>query len=153
MIDLDLEFAEDCTATARNIKRLAKVTVENLEKRMELVVEMWKSEVIRRIPRDEGWLANRINSRVYRIGDVVLGEVGTEVAYAVFLEFGTRFIAAGAVWDLGQDPGITDAQSIKHWPAKDADALGGNREQMPFLRPAFNAIRDQVIAILLGELR
>lgn len=47
-----------------------------------------------RVPVDTGALKNSIASRVEIRGDSVVGEVGTNLHYAPYIEFGTRFSAA-----------------------------------------------------------
>jgi len=91
----------------------------------------------------------------------------TGIPYPVYLEFGTKWIAGGRVKRLGFDPFVTDSQAVHTWPAKEAEAIeqtsasykkidggsarfnkkgkfvgSGAQEQMPWLRPAFNVIRD-----------
>lgn len=88
-------------------------------------------------------------------------------SYPTDLEFGTDLIAGGAVKALGRSPLLTDLDAIHTWPAKEGDEtnetsasirkidggtarfnrkeqfVGSNpQEQMPWLRPAFNRIRD-----------
>ncbi len=58
------------------------------------------------------------------------------------LEYGTEDIAGGKVKALGDSPEITDDQAVKNWPA--VDGRGGTGQQMPWLRPAVNAIEDWI---------
>lgn len=134
----------------------------------------WKAEAIKRIPVDTGVARQHIATETLWDGPhEILTNTGsnlvdpdTGIPYPVYLEFGTKYIAGGRVKQLGYDPFVTDAQAIKSWPAKDAEALhegnaqgtftdkqgrlrdakghfvGGVGEQMPWLRPAFNVIRD-----------
>lgn len=94
----------------------------------------------------------------------------TGIPYPVYIEFGTKWIAKGRVKALGYDPFVTDSQAVHTWQAKEEDAIrktsasyrkidGGSarfnrfgefvgsspQEQMPWLRPAFNFIRDWAI--------
>lgn len=128
----------------------------------------WQADAKRRCPVDTGNLRNQI---LYEVGysgvDSHYVAVGSNVPYAVFVEYGTEHIAGGKVKALGRDPGITDAQAIKIWPAKNEGLLkgdgtatkaferlatkvasGGAQEQMPFLRPSFMAKRDKYIKMI-----
>jgi HK97 gp10 family phage protein len=122
---------------------------KNLVQAMHQIGQAWAAEAKRRCPVENGTLRNSIS---YNVIDGTLGvwlDVGVpnEMHYAIYVEFGTRFIAKGAVLALGPDPGITDAQAIKDWPAKAANAnastYGSGEEQMPWLRTAYNAIADR----------
>ena len=78
-------------------------------------------------------------------GDLV-AKVGTNVPYAVFIEFGTGRIAGGAVqdWQPGDPP-------ILAWPAKSKDARGdksssgGKEEFMPPFRGSWEAAAPRII--------
>jgi hypothetical protein len=126
----------------------------NLVQAMHQIGQAWTAEAKRRCPVGprivgSGTLRNSIS---YNVIEGTLGvwlDVGvpSEMHYAIYVEFGTRFIAKGAVLALGPDPGITDAQAIKDWPAKAANAnettYGAGEEQMPWLRTAYNSISDK----------
>jgi hypothetical protein len=128
--------------------------------------QYWVAEAKKRVPVDEGRLRSSLRTNTYIDGDgVIVTEVGSNVEYSKHLEFGTKWIAGGAVKELGLRPDITDTQAIHDWPAKDAEATdatsamidsrgrrrtkGGQfasvQEQMPYLRPAFMKIRQWVI--------
>jgi HK97 gp10 family phage protein len=142
-------------------------------KAMKQVALRWHAEAVERVPVDEGTLRNRILQNSYEENGVFIAEVGSNLEYAKFLEFGTDYIAGGKVKALGDDPGVTDAQAITVWAAKNADLVsnktgkadkranaaidknlkaGGSQEQMPWLRPAFNSIRRWAEKLIVNAL-
>lgn len=146
-----------------------------LERAITRAVFRWHAEAVKRVPVDTGRLKNAILHNVYWAGGELIGEVGTNVrTYPDYLEFGTKRIAGGRVLALGGSPDITDAMAIHDWAAKDAETGtmqgvsidsqgrrraksgrfvgGGGQEQMPWLRPAFNAIRDWATAEIQAAL-
>lgn len=106
--------------------------------------EIWAGEAKRRVPVDTGRLRNGILKEVRRVRGGVEGRVGTNVKYGKYIEFGTPDIAGGRVKALGPRPDVTDTEAIKTWPA--LEERGGSGQQMPWLRPAFMAIADQIVA-------
>lgn len=84
------------------------------------------------------------------IKDVRIGVDSENAEYGVFIEFGTDRIAGGAVKKLGLGM-VTDAQAIRSWPA--LGERGGTGQQMPFLRPAAMAARDEALALFENALR
>lgn len=139
-LDKDLQLLE------KALKQWKAMGVKNLEKVFRRYGLYWQAEAKKRVPVDEGRLEKGIIAPPpYMDGDKLTMEVGTNIEYGPYIEFGTTRIAGGKVLALGDGPGITDQQAIKSWPAKDAEALSGSTEQMPFLRPAFNEIREDLI--------
>ena len=137
-----------------------------LERVFRWIAAKWQREAKRRAPVAFGDLRNKILKHVHWEGVVLFCDVGSNMPYSAYVEFGTKHIAGGKVKALGDDPLVTDAMAVHIWPAKAAQAIqrtsvtfdqGVNRrrgsdgkfrgpqEQMPWLRPAFNAIRPQVI--------
>lgn len=121
---------------------------DNLADAMEKIGQAWAAASKRRCPVDEGTLRNSISYDVVRLPTGIRLDVGVpaKMFYAIFVEFGTRHIAGGRVLALGPDADITDAQAIKDWPAKSAEAdgttYGSGEEQMPWLRTGFTSIQD-----------
>lgn len=114
----------------------------------------WKSEAIKRVPVDTGFLKSKILNNVYIENTYTyVTEVGTNIPeYPIDLEFGTRYIAGGSVLALGDSTELTDQQAVHMWPAKAEGLIGltakqaaSNTEQMPWLRPSFNFIKTWVI--------
>ena len=128
---------------------------QELEDGFRVYAERWKGEAQRRVPespalgkhnKTKAHLHQRILTNVYVVGGEVVMEVGSNLEHAVYVEFGTERIAKGRVKALGYDPHVTDAQAVTSWPAKELD--GATRDQMPWLRPAFWAVRDEFVAML-----
>lgn len=106
----------------------------------------------RRVPVDTNRLKQGILTNTFMEGPVLVTEVGTNVKskrgfpYPVVIEFGSKYIAEGRVKALGEDPSITDAQAITKWPAK--LKRGGAKQQMPWLRPAWQSVLPEAIALI-----
>lgn len=86
--------------------------------------ERFKTEAKKRVPVDEGRLRNAIMSNTYEesTGDLVT-EVGTNVEYGIYVEFGTKWIAGGAVKRIGLKEEVTDAEAVHWWKEKAGGAL------------------------------
>lgn len=145
-----------------------KAVEPQAEQAMKQIAIRWQGEAQERAPVDTGTLKTRVLANSYEQGGVFVTEVGSNLPYAPFVEFGTDYIAGGKVKALGSGPEITDAEAITIWPAKNAGiikadgtadnrvvkaidanlAAGGRQEQLPWLRPAFNAIRAWAIRTL-----
>lgn len=156
-IDMNQEFANELNKLAAYLRAWGKACESNLIKALKAIAYRFKSEAVKRVPVDMGNLKNRILSDVYKVGRDWIAAVGTNVPYGKFLEFGTKYIAGGRVQSLGEGIEITDAQAITDWPAKDGGIGaaknhpkgGSSAEQMPWLRPAFNAIKSWAVAMLI----
>lgn len=147
------EFAGVIRQWPTNVER-------NLLSAHKRIGKRWHAGAVKRVPVDESTLKQRIVTNTSRQGQQFVTEVGTNVPHGVYVEFGTRHIAGGRVLALGSGADISDADAITSWPAKDG-GIGGNQrvqaaiqrrhargdrdEQMPWLRPAFNDIRDWAI--------
>lgn len=82
----------------------------------------WHAEAVKRVPVDEGILKNTLIHNTYWENDTtIVTELGTNLDYGGFVEFGTRFIAGGAVLAIGPKPEVTDTEAIHTWPAKQAN--------------------------------
>lgn len=144
----------------------SKETRRNLTSTIRDICTRWVREAKLRVPVETGLLRNTILKDQGWEGDEIWGAVGSNQNYAANLEFGTKYIARGRVKAIGPSPDVADAQAVVNWPAKNRDlvdektgkantralkaiekrhAAGGRTEQMPWLRPAFNAIRDWAI--------
>ena len=134
--------------------------------------EAQKAEAQKRAPVDTGRLGQAIFTNTFQSGENFTMEVGTNIKYAVYVEFGTKHIAGGRVKALGDKVEITEAQAIKLWPAKNAGILnregkvnkavigsiekrvsaGGGQEMMPWLRVSWMKIREWAIQQIEGAL-
>ncbi|MGE3408718.1 MAG: HK97 gp10 family phage protein [Pirellulales bacterium] len=131
--------------TLAYLQGIAKAGPEVAADALNHAANMWHREVVRHCPVDSGLLRQSIAVHAATAGDLT-AIVGTNVPYAVFIEFGTPFIASGAVkaWEPG-DAVILD------WPAKSKDArgdneTGGSREEfMPPFRGSWEAAAPKII--------
>lgn len=158
-------FSRDLERLAKALREWPDRALKQLDQAHRRIGQRWKAEAVKRVPVDTSRLKQSIATQTKRNTQGIITEVGSNVPYAPFTEFGTRHIAGGRVLSLGIDPGITDAQAVKDWPAKAAGGVSGGRsgnaavdaalqrragrgsanEQMPWLRPAFHSIRDWAI--------
>lgn len=166
MISLGKQFSRDLRKLAKALKKWPEDAKKNLHQAHKRIGHRWRAEAVKRVPVDTGTLKQRIVENTYwEGGNSIITECGSNVPYAPFVEFGTRHIAGGRILALGDSPDITDAEAIKDWPAKAAGGVVNNQsgnaavnaalqrraargsasEQMPWLRPAFNSIRDWAI--------
>lgn len=119
---------------------------------MRVIGQLVKGQAQRRVPVDSNRLKQGILAVTYQVGNNIITDVGTNVKsdsgfpYPVVIEFGSKHIAGGAVQALGEGLDITDAEAITDWPAK--TARGASKQQMPFLRPAWNAVKPTAIKLI-----
>lgn len=178
-IKLSDQLAKDCVQLENRVSNWTKSLKAKLHRAHRIIGVRWQAEAVKRVPVDTSTLKQRLLKNVYQDSEFIyVTEVGTNVPeYPIYVEFGTRFIARGAVLALGLSTTITDAQAIHTWPAKQADEIGktsfsrdvhgnlwnnpsqfthaivgGPQEQMPWLRPSFNHIKSWVIDQLNGVL-
>lgn len=144
-VRMSLEGAGELVSTLR---RWDRDTSARLKSELDLIGEAWKTEAKKRVPVEHGVLRNSINKEVTVSRDDFELAVGTHVKYGVYLEFGTEHIAGGRVKALGDSPDVTDQQAITDWPAK--AETNARREQMPWLRTAWHAIKERAIRRIVG---
>ncbi len=153
-ITLHESFARELRSLANVFRAWDRESSVNLRKTMRVICQRFRAEAIKRVPVGHmktkqgnivttGQLKKLILDEVEELVSGVIGRVGTNIPYGVYTEFGTEYIAGGRVKALGDGVDITDAQAIKDWPAKRVQPVQG--EQMPWLRPAFNAIKPWAI--------
>lgn len=174
MITLGREFELDLKELERLLYQWTEQAEKELKQALRKIGARTQAEAVQRVPVDTSNLKQRILWNLYRENGEWFVEIGTNVNYAEYLEFGTEYIASGKVKQLGDNPLITDEMSIHSWPAKSGDATeltsvqmdasGGAKgrlrnaqgkflkarpqEQMPWLRPAFNKHRMWAVAQL-----
>lgn len=95
-------------------------------------------------PKGTGELRRSIQSRVEVAGDELKGVIFTPLYYAPYVEFGTGLFAesggrADVPWCYQDDKGEWHSTSGQH--------------PQPFMRPAINENREQIIRILKEALR
>jgi hypothetical protein len=172
---LGKEFSSDINRLARRIEAWGTGAPKEFERSHRKIGERFKQEAKQRVPVDESRVKNAILANTYSENGEVITEVGTNVQeYPIYIEFGTERIAGGRVAALGDDIGITDADAVKLWPAKNRDIVdettgkantrvvnalqkgfdrGRPQEQMPWLRPSFEKIRVWAVALLIAALQ
>lgn len=95
-------------------------------------------------PKDTGELRRSITSRVDTLGDEVVGVVYTPLEYAPYIEYGTGIFAENGgrqdvPWHYKDDKGEWHTTSGQH--------------PQPFMRPAFNENREQILRIFKEALK
>lgn len=173
-VNLGAQFSRDLDDLVRQLEALPEKATAAFVREHKVVGKRWQAEAVKRAPIRDETLRKRIVTNTYKeSAGVVTTECGSNLKYATYVEFGTRRIAGGRVLALGFGPEVDDAAAVKDWPAKDNGLLNANgtananvaaaaarraargsaNEQMPWLRPAFNAIRDWAVQRLAGALR
>jgi len=113
----------------KEIVKMFKNYEEGLEAALEKKFYLWASKLAtaaqRHAPVATGQLRASIRFEVTKRGTVIVGAYGTNVKYAVFVEFGTRNIKVGKP----ESPRTS-------WPAKEKTHTS-SPETMPFLRVAW----------------
>lgn len=116
------------------------VDTQELERAMAKATIFIEAEAKKRAPRDTGNLANSITSKVETSGGEVVGTVFTPLYYAPYVEYGTGLFAEDGngrqdvPWHYQDDKGEWHTTSGQH--------------PQPFMRPALDENREQVIQIL-----
>ncbi len=139
-----MDALDGLTEFEKILQQSVPKTRDKLKLAMRDIATMWQMQAKLRAPVDTGILRNQVlNEHGIDTRGEFFAAVGSNQKYAKFVEFGTKYIAGGQVQALGTRPDITDTEAIKSWPAKDKG--GGQREQMPWLRPAWMHIKDKAM--------
>lgn len=134
-ITFDLVGEEEIFETLDNL-----VDLQKLERAMARAALFVEGEAKKRAPRGTGELANSITSKVETSGGEVTGTVFTPLFYAPYVEYGTGLFAEDGngrkdvPWHYQDDKGEWHSTSGQH--------------PQPFMRPALDENREQVIRIL-----
>lgn len=135
-ITFDLIGEEKVFETLDNL-----VDVQNLERAMSKAALLVEAEAKKKAPRGNGDLARSIASKVETSGGEVVGTVFTPLFYAPYVEYGTGLFAEDGngrkdvPWHYKDDKG--------EW-----HSTSGQKPQ-PFMRPALDENREQVLRILM----
>lgn len=117
---------------------------QKLEQAMAKAVLLVEREAKMKAPRGTGDLARSITSKVETSGNEVEGTVFTPLEYAPYVEYGTGLFAEDGngrkdvPWHYQDDEG--------NW-----HSTSGQKPQ-PFMRPALDENREQILLILKGAL-
>jgi HK97 gp10 family phage protein len=90
-------------------------------------------------PKDTGALRRSITSEVKREGTEIVGTVFTPLEYAPYVEYGTGLFA--------ESGGRTDVPWVYQDDKGDWHSTSGQHPQ-PFMRPALNENREEVMRII-----
>ena len=120
------------------------VDTQKLERGMAKAVLLVEREAKMKAPRDTGDLARSITSKVETSGGEVEGTVFTPLFYAPYVEYGTGLFAEDG-----------DGRKDVPWNYQDDEgnwhSTSGQKPQ-PFMRPALDENREQILLILKGAL-
>lgn len=120
------------------------VDTQKLEKGMAKAVLLVEREAKMNAPRDNGDLARSITSKVESSGGEVEGTVFTPLFYAPYVEYGTGLFAEDG-----------DGRKDVPWNYQDDEgnwhSTSGQKPQ-PFMRPALDENREQILLIIKGAL-
>jgi HK97 gp10 family phage protein len=115
------------------------IVEQNAEQALGKACALLEREAKIKAPKDTGALRNSIASRIVRDGDELAGEVFTPLEYAPYVEFGTGLFA--------ESGGRSDVP----WCYQDDEGNWHSTSGMPpqpFMRPALDENRDEVVRIL-----
>lgn len=120
------------------------VDTQKLERGMAKAVLLVEREAKMKAPRDTGDLARSITSKVETSGGEVEGTVFTPLFYAPYVEYGTGLFAEDG-----------DGRKDVPWNYQDDEgnwhSTSGQKPQ-PFMRPALDENREQILLIIKGAL-
>lgn len=125
-----------------NSKKVKKHLGAVSEEAMEAATLFIEGQAKALAPVDSGELRDKIDHVVKNVDSVVIGQVGSPLDYATYIEYGTGEFAENGIGRKG-GWGYTDEEGIEHWTR-------GNKPQ-PFLRPAFRRNRKQIEQIIGGK--
>lgn len=92
-----------------------------------------------RCPVDTGLLRSSITHEVDRVGNLVVGTIGTNMDYSPYLEFGTGLFAEN---NDGRKTPWRYQDSKGDWHT----TIG--QKPQPYLRPAFNSLKPMIDDII-----
>lgn len=120
------------------------VDIQKIERAVSKAALLVEAEAKKKAPRDNGDLARSITSKVETSGNEVTGTVFTPLFYAPYVEYGTGLFAEDG-----------DGRKDVPWHYKDDKgdwhSTSGQKPQ-PFLRPALDENREQVLRIIMEGL-
>lgn len=153
LVSMDRSFDGALAKLQSAIKNWPVRAIANLYYAHKRITKKWISAARKRVPEWSKELRDSIDGVTIKHGQGVYSKVGSDLFYAKYIEFGTRYIAGGKVKALGTKMHITDAEAVTDWPAKH---IKGTRKtvrrkrvkrasrkqsaQMPWLRPAWWSI-------------
>lgn len=133
---IDFEFTNLDVVVNNLVEHIGE---QNAEQALGKACALLEREAKIKAPKDTGALRNSITSRIVNDGDELAGEVFTPLEYAPYVEFGTGLFA--------ESEGRTDVP----WCYQDDEGNWHSTSGMPpqpFMRPALDENRDEVVRIL-----
>lgn len=121
-----------------------KMDTATAKQAMEKACALVEASAKEKAPKDTGELRRSITSEVQEINGEVQGVVFTPLEYAPYVEYGTGLFAeaggrADVPWSYKDDKGEWHSTSGQH--------------PQPFMRPALEANREQIIRIFKEALK
>lgn len=138
MNTVEIKGLEDVLASIEDL-----ADTENLESALGKACALVERSAKQQAPRGTGELSRSITSKVEKEGNNLVGIVYTPLEYAPYVEYGTGLFAEGGngrkdvPWSYQDDKG--------EWHSTSGMA------PQPFLRPALNMNREEIIRILESE--
>jgi HK97 gp10 family phage protein len=129
-----LEGLEGALESLENI-----VNTENLERALGQACALVERSAKQKAPKDSGELRRSIASKLENEGNTLVGVVYTPLTYAPYVEFGTGLFAE------------SDGRKNVPWCYKDDQGewhSTSGQKPHPFMRPALEENRDQILRIL-----
>ena len=121
------------------LDRLDEVAdIDNFETSMKKACALVERAAKIKAPKDTGALRRSITSKVTKVNGAVQGVIFTPLEYAPYVEYGTGLFA--------EKGGRNDA-----WSYQDDEGnwhTTNGQPPQPFLRPAFNESRTEILRIL-----
>lgn len=119
------------------------VSADNAEQALQKACALVEREAKQKAPKGTGELRRSITSRIERDGDDFRGIVFTPLEYAPYVEYGTGLFAeeqgrSDVPWSYQDDEGNWHTTSGMH--------------PRPYMRPALDENREQILEILRGAL-
>lgn len=131
---MSFKFEDNSKKVKQEIKNTSRVG-------MQSALLMVEASAKSRAPVDSGELRDKIDNEIKGSGNEIIGQVGSPLDYAPYIEFGTGEFAENG---MGRKGG---------WSFKDEEGnwvhTKGQKPQ-PFLRQAFRANKNNIVKIL-GE--
>ena len=131
---MSFKFEDNSKKVKQDIKDTSRVG-------MQSALLMVEASAKSRAPVDSGELKDKIDNEIQGSGNEIIGQVGSPLKYAPYVEFGTGEFAENGMGRKG-------GWSFKDEEGKWVHTKG--QEPQPFLRPAFRANKNNIVRIL-GE--
>lgn len=127
------------------VERLEKYEdVQKFEAQLKKACALVERAAKEKAPKGTGELRRSITSEIKQEGDNLMGVVYTPLEYAPYVEFGTGLFA--------EEGGRTDVP-WRYQNGKGEWYTTSGQHPQPFMRPAFNENREEILRILREALK